>query len=229
MNTTNCPQMYLQTQSRYTAISKLLEQSTKNKRLYLDAGCGKGDNILTTPDNVERVGIDILRSSIKLSKQTKNDSYIVADLTTLPFKEGTFDGVLCFDVLEHINDKAAVLDEFRRVTKQGGFFVGCTTNILNPVLWFDTKLPWLAKPIVKRFYYSTEYERHGCRLTPRALYKTLTSSEYLLDSFTLVGVPPFDIKKFPIFLRLWIHWDMLLANRFSYYLKEMMLWRAIRR
>jgi SAM-dependent methyltransferase len=38
----------------------------------------------------------------------------------LPFKSGTFDGVLCLSVLEHVTNPQIVFDELVRVTKPGG-------------------------------------------------------------------------------------------------------------
>src|SRR5262249_41614380 len=39
---------------------------------------------------------------------------------TLPFAAGSFDGVICIDAINHLQDRAAVLREWRRVRKDGG-------------------------------------------------------------------------------------------------------------
>lgn len=53
-------------------------------------------------------------------------NFIVADLTDLPFKDKTFDLVICSHVLEHVpNDKAA-MSELHRVTKLGGVVLALT-------------------------------------------------------------------------------------------------------
>jgi ubiquinone/menaquinone biosynthesis C-methylase UbiE len=218
-------QLYFERRSRYSAVSSLLNNCTEDNCLFLDAGCGTGDNILNTSHNLERIGVDILRINTKVSKARRNDSYVVADLSALPFKGGSFNGVLCFDVLEHVDNKNSALNEFRRITKVGGFLVGCTTNLANPVLLFDSKMSIFAKPLVKKFSYPGDYERHG-RLSPSGLYKALLLSKYSLDLFVLVGVPQFEASRFHLFLYLWICLDKLSSNRFSCYLKEMMLWKA---
>lgn len=41
----------------------------------------------------------------------------------LPFKDGSFDTVLCMNVLEHVRDPARVLAEIRRVLRPGGFLL----------------------------------------------------------------------------------------------------------
>ncbi len=45
------------------------------------------------------------------------------DVTQLTFKDRSFSTVLCFDVLEHVHDYRAALQEFARVLKQGGWLV----------------------------------------------------------------------------------------------------------
>jgi ubiquinone/menaquinone biosynthesis C-methylase UbiE len=45
------------------------------------------------------------------------------DVTGLTFKDRSFNTVLCFDVLEHVPDYRAALEEFARVLKKGGWLV----------------------------------------------------------------------------------------------------------
>ena len=55
-----------------------------------------------------------------------------ASLFDLPFDEGTFDGLVCLSVLEHIVQLDAALDEFRRVLRPGGIAV-LGFPVRNPV------------------------------------------------------------------------------------------------
>lgn len=45
---------------------------------------------------------------------------VIGNLMRLPFKEGTFDAVLCTQVLEHVKEPSIVLAELHRVIKAGG-------------------------------------------------------------------------------------------------------------
>jgi SAM-dependent methyltransferase len=45
---------------------------------------------------------------------------VLADASALPFPDGTFDGVLCEALLEHVRDPQAVIREMLRVLKVGG-------------------------------------------------------------------------------------------------------------
>lgn len=45
---------------------------------------------------------------------------VAADITALPFADGSFDLVVCSHVLEHVGDETAALAELRRVVRAGG-------------------------------------------------------------------------------------------------------------
>ena len=45
---------------------------------------------------------------------------VVGNLKKLPFSKDIFDGVLCTQVLEHVNEPSKVIKEFHRVLKPGG-------------------------------------------------------------------------------------------------------------
>lgn len=48
----------------------------------------------------------------------------VADLHRLPYEDGRFDVVYCISVLEHTRDYRAILEEFHRVLRPGGWLIG---------------------------------------------------------------------------------------------------------
>jgi SAM-dependent methyltransferase len=51
---------------------------------------------------------------------TARTADVVADLNELPLEDGSFDFVLCTEVLEHVADPARVLGELHRVLRPGG-------------------------------------------------------------------------------------------------------------
>ncbi len=55
----------------------------------------------------------------------------------LPFSDGSFEGVLCFETAEHIAKPDVFIRELGRVTQRGGLLVLTTPNVLwEPVHWF---------------------------------------------------------------------------------------------
>jgi demethylmenaquinone methyltransferase/2-methoxy-6-polyprenyl-1,4-benzoquinol methylase len=55
-------------------------------------------------------------------------AFIVADMTSLPFPDGSFDGITCGYVLEHVPDPAQGLSELSRVLCPGGRMLLLTTE-----------------------------------------------------------------------------------------------------
>ncbi|HMU25860.1 MAG TPA: class I SAM-dependent methyltransferase [Solirubrobacterales bacterium] len=85
----------------------------------LDAGCGEGETL----DRLSEVlppaptGIDLNPESVEFAARRLPGATIrQADLLNLPFEDGSFDLVLCLEVLEHLPDPAAGLAELARVS-----------------------------------------------------------------------------------------------------------------
>ena len=57
---------------------------------------------------------------------------VIADATALPFEEGSVDGVLCSNMLEHTPDAEAVVAEIARVLRPGGWAYVSWTNWYSP-------------------------------------------------------------------------------------------------
>ncbi len=87
----------------------------------LDAGCGEGfiDRILLNSIfGIELTGLEYTAEAIAIAKKMNPDvTYIQGDITDMHFNDGTFDVVLCTEVLEHIPDPAAALKELIRVCR----------------------------------------------------------------------------------------------------------------
>ncbi len=57
---------------------------------------------------------------------------IVADASSLPFKDGEFEVILCTEVLEHVKNPFEIEKEFYRVLKSGGRLI-LTTRFVYPI------------------------------------------------------------------------------------------------
>lgn len=103
----------------------------------LDLGCGSGWlTIFISKYGFDVTGIDIAKPAIELGKiWAKEDNssvnFLVGDILNLPFKDGTFDAIVCNSVLEHFRlDQAEVLlEKVHMILKEGGFFFGCFDKV----------------------------------------------------------------------------------------------------
>ncbi|MDJ0853164.1 MAG: class I SAM-dependent methyltransferase [Myxococcota bacterium] len=96
----------------------------------LDAGCGEGRHCFGVLERGARVvGLDLDKGSLVLpSRRLRRRAaelgslgeMIQGNTFTLPFRDATFDKVICSEVMEHVHDYRAAAHELARVTKPGG-------------------------------------------------------------------------------------------------------------
>ncbi len=113
--------------SRYAFAARL----TDMKRV-LDLGCGTGYGAAELSRKARHVtGVDISREALETGSaaaQSAQLSWVQASAVSLPFSSGAFDLVVAFEVIEHIEDWAAMLSEARRLLAPGGRFCVSTPN-----------------------------------------------------------------------------------------------------
>lgn len=88
--------------------------------LVLDLGCGSG-NLIELLANTQAVGVDLSQRLLNQAKsrlRSHPNAYLVkAPGECLPFADGTFDRIVCSEMLEHVLKPEAVLKEMSRVAK----------------------------------------------------------------------------------------------------------------
>lgn len=101
----------------------------------LDLGCGEGRHVISAylEQDVTSIGVDLsvddlrttqdrFQSFVDSGNSHKHFGLSAANALQLPFADNTFDKVICSEVLEHIPDFKAALQEIERVLKPGGLF-----------------------------------------------------------------------------------------------------------
>jgi SAM-dependent methyltransferase len=103
-------------------------------RFFLDAGCGAEPRLRMAEKYDKHLCADI--SSKRLGER---GLYVVADLAALPFRDGSFDGVLASHVVYHVDKdlQKDVLREFYRVCSPGGNIVVFYASNFNLVSVFQ--------------------------------------------------------------------------------------------
>jgi SAM-dependent methyltransferase len=100
----------------------------------LDFGCGSKPYESLFTGAKSYLGVDIAVSGHS-HKNSKVDFYY--DGKKLPFPDGRFDAVVCFEVFEHVFNLEEVIVEIRRVLKPGG-----TLFISIPFAWDEHEIPY---------------------------------------------------------------------------------------
>lgn len=104
----------------------------------VDIGCGAGTQSLMWAESGHRVSsIDINASLVEIAKNRFAEKRLLARFdigtaTSLPYRDASFDVVLIPELLEHVEDWQAVLDEAVRVLRPQGIIYLSTTNYLCP-------------------------------------------------------------------------------------------------
>lgn len=125
----------------YLGASRLrfaLEDLKNIRGRVLEVGCGAGGMAKAIkfyrPD-LDVLGIDISKGAISEAKRDPHGvKFSLGDAYQLPFEDESFEAVLTFDFLEHLEDPSRSLREVRRILKPKGIlsaFVPIEGNILS--------------------------------------------------------------------------------------------------
>lgn len=103
----------------------------------LDLGCGSGWlSIFMTKYGFEVTGIDIAKPAIELGKvwaseDNVNVNFLIGDVLNLPFKEGSFDAVVCNSTLEHfrLDQAEKIFERISKVLVDKGYLFGCFDEV----------------------------------------------------------------------------------------------------
>lgn len=102
-------------------------------RRVLDAGCGMayGCDVLARAGAVAVTGVDVAQAPLDAAAPHREPVVKLqrGDLRALTgIQDASFDLVVCFEVLEHVAEQEAVLDELTRVLAPGGLLVVSSPN-----------------------------------------------------------------------------------------------------
>jgi SAM-dependent methyltransferase len=122
-------------------LAAALGPATGTPRTVLDIGCGDGTAAATAAPLLTGhriVGVDWSHDALKRARA--HLSYAIRGELTgggLPFRTACADAVLFSEVIEHLVDPDAALDEIRRVLRPGGHLMLSTPNL---AAWYNRAL-----------------------------------------------------------------------------------------
>lgn len=129
----------LETNKRLDVVFRRLlsKKDLKNKK-FLEVGCGMGYfSEMAFKNGAKVTGIDVGNKLVAMTKKrVSSGKFLTASASNLPFRNESFDVVLCTEVIEHVDQQFKSVKELARVLKKGGILVITTPNrIFKP--FFD--------------------------------------------------------------------------------------------
>lgn len=138
------------TRDRVPVLRQLI-RTAESSGWALDVGAGAGYTTRTILAGLPTICIDLHEANLRYFRAQGAKlggaipHCVVADATALPFKQGSFQLVLCTEVLEHIEDDDAAVSEIARVLASGGRGV---ISVPHAGLRFNGLLQLLGVPTV---------------------------------------------------------------------------------
>jgi len=162
--------------SGYSEKHKMFCENNCGKRV-LDVGCATGNLcVALKKDGYECVGVDINEKYVQMAIEKGVDAYLIKD--KIPFEDKSFDTITLFEVIEHVDNPAALLKEAKRVARKN-----ILISVPNCSEFYDLKKNGLT------------YE-HFLELDHKVFFTKESLSNLLSEHFS-----DFDVQKMsPVFL-----------------------------
>ena len=182
-------------------LAAVLAGRTGAQRI-VDVGCGDGSaTYLVTKLDARNTVIGVDWSANALSQARARGLLVVqggVDTAGLPLPDGCADVVIMSELIEHLVDTDAAIDEARRVLRPGGVLLLSTPNL---AAWFNRGLVGLGiQPVFSEVSLRGIYGRPGHEVvghlrlfTRRALVEFLTARGFRCER--VLGAPYHDVPR----------------------------------
>ncbi len=158
--------------------------------VILDAGCGRGFylNYYRHVSDAKLVGIELENEIIQKAQSNVGHlpdiALLNATIYQLPFSDNFFHAAILSEVLEHLDDEIAALEELYRVLKPGGVLVITVPNANYPLLWdpINKTLETLFNTKIRRGPLSGIWANHVRLYTMPELRRPVTQAGFEIEA-----------------------------------------------
>jgi ubiquinone/menaquinone biosynthesis C-methylase UbiE len=175
----------------YSRYGFAWENVPKAGTAHLDFGCYDGSFLasLSSKEIDRLVGVDVSKNAIDKAHEKYPNIEIVHIDKTVPlcFEDGEFTSITILDVLEHIDQQSALLDELNRVLKEDGVLI-VTVPGRHIFSFLDIGNLKFRFPRLHRWYYCRKYsmseyeQRYVCN--PDGLVGDISSDKRWHEHFS---------------------------------------------
>jgi SAM-dependent methyltransferase len=177
----------LDTSYGYWKRARLVSTAHVDSGRILDVGCATGNflNMMSHFGAWELYGVDINAAGVQYARDRYGINACLGELADGRYKDGFFDVVTMWDVMEHVHDPTATLAEVHRILKPGGLFLVRVPNVAT----------WDAK-LFGRFWAGYDAPRHLYIYSPPTLTRFLDNAGFHIHRMRsdILGYAPFALS-----------------------------------
>jgi ubiquinone/menaquinone biosynthesis C-methylase UbiE/uncharacterized protein YneR len=201
-------------------------------KVVLDIGCGSGyGDALLARESRRIYGLDNSEEAIFYAKKNYGDKrtfFIVGDACSVPFKDSSFDTIICFEVIEHILDHDGLIKEVYRLLKDEGEFListpekSYTSKIIQNPYHIKELYYKEFKHLLQKYFAHVEICSQG--IVMGALIKRWSGKKRFIDEISFI-----EYTKMPLSLEVnseWLELPYLLAICIKQKIKRQVLFKT---
>jgi len=177
---------------------RILLKSKKAENIkILNVGCGTGITTNRFSEYGEIISLDYSEEALKYCRLRKLVRLIRSDAEALPFKDGSFDAALYFDIIEHLDDDKNAIREMKRTLAKDGYAI-------------------ISVPAFKFLWSSfDDINWHKRRYNKKTLKKLLTGAD-----LEIVKLSYFNFFLFPVALIRRFYEKLFKRKQVDYYIPD---------